>query len=152
MYENIRDGFKVIDRDHKLEIKTARDLVEKESESTLLEKMTGSDFFDEYLKDNCKFLGQKGFNPVDLLSVKVIGFIRACFSDRGLCSRLEEFGVEYFLAGGKKFDHKTVGSLKRKHPQLIDLARKWGLKLAELLKVIDGLTFYLDGMKIKAYS
>ncbi|MDR3222993.1 MAG: hypothetical protein LBT66_04550 [Methanobrevibacter sp.] len=101
MYENIKDGFKVIDRDHELKISTARDLVEKESEALLLEKMSESDFFDEYLKDSYNPLGQKSFNPVDLLSVKVMGFIRGCFSDRGLCKRLEEFVLEYFLAGGK---------------------------------------------------
>jgi hypothetical protein len=29
---------------------------------------------------------------------------------------------------------------------------KWGLKVGEVLEIIDKRTFYLDGMKTKAYS
>ncbi|MDR3223542.1 MAG: hypothetical protein LBT66_07435 [Methanobrevibacter sp.] len=57
--------FKVIDRDHELKISIAMDLVEKESETLLLEKMSESNFFDEYLKDSYNPLGQKWFNHVD---------------------------------------------------------------------------------------
>jgi hypothetical protein len=38
IYENIRDGFKLIEIDHELIISTARDLAGKESINLLLEK------------------------------------------------------------------------------------------------------------------
>jgi hypothetical protein len=150
MNEDIMNEFKIFDRDAELGIDSLRDLVVDDGCALLLEKMSRSNFFDDYLNNNFKELGQKSYNPVDLLSIKIQGCINGVFSDLGVCRRIGNFGSERFLAGGMGINPKTMGILKTKHLFLISSALQWGIGVAEDVQLIDGDVFYLDGVKFRS--
>jgi hypothetical protein len=150
MIYDIRNEFKIFNHDADLDINSLRDLVVNNECAILLEKMDGSNFFDDYLNDNFNELGQKSYNPVSLLSIKIQSFINGVFSDRGTCKKISDFSPERFLAGGRTISYRTISSLKIKHSQLIRSALQWGIKVAEHVDLIDGSVFYLDGVKLRA--